>query len=237
VQAALEELRRENVTRDEFLGLVSHELRTPITVILGNAHVLLRTLQGTSEEHDRALLDISVEAQRLNRIIGNLLVLARLRGGQELDTEPVILQQAIDATVAQHRLRYPDRAVSVTSAKVTAPVLGHELSVEQVLENLLSNAEKYSPPGETIDVVLEQGDGEQSVRVSDRGIGIQGGQGWPFEAFHRSPEATAMNGGIGIGLTVCKRLVEAQGGTIWARNRKGGGAEFWFTLPLCDPCE
>ena len=235
VQAALEDLRRENATKDEFLGLVSHELRTPITVILGNAQVLLKALQIPSEGHYGALLDINSEAERLNRIISNLLVLARLEGGRAPETEPVLVNQIVERMAEQHRARYPGRVVNVACPAVVIPSLGNELYIEQILANLLSNAEKYSPTDAPIEVELVDLRDLQRVTVRDRGIGIAGEDPQrPFEAFYRSPEASQLGPGIGIGLAVCKRLVEAQGGEIRASAREGGGAEFAFTLRHCE---
>ena len=103
--------------------------------------------------------------------------------------------------------------------------------VRLIVGNLLSNARKYSPPGSTIDVRIERSPECARVSVSDRGIGLSGDQlEAVFTPFFRAPAATAQASGVGLGLTVCKRLVEIQGGTIHAEPRPGGGTTFWFTL-------
>ena len=115
-------------------------------------------------------------------------------------------------------------------------VLGEEMYVEQVLQNLLSNAAKYSPAGSEVRVVVEQTVGELSVRVLDEGMGIADeAPDQLFELFYRSPNAARQAAGAGIGLFVCRQLIESMGGRIWARRRDTGGSEFGFTLPVLDP--
>jgi K+-sensing histidine kinase KdpD len=110
--------------------------------------------------------------------------------------------------------------------------------LELVLENLLSNASKYSPASSEIEVVVRRDEGEARVLVLDRGIGL--GNTEPeqlFTAFFRTEEAKRHTSGIGVGLAVCRRILELQGGRIWARPREDGGSEFGFALPLADPTD
>jgi signal transduction histidine kinase len=108
--------------------------------------------------------------------------------------------------------------------------------VEQVMQNLLSNAAKYSPAGSEVRVVVEQTTGELSVRVLDEGMGIEDeAPDQLFELFYRSPHAARKAAGAGIGLFVCRQLIESMGGRIWAKRRDTAGSEFGFTLPILDP--
>jgi signal transduction histidine kinase len=227
-----QELARANAAKDEFLGLVSHELKTPITTIYGNAEVLER--RGTTlpaEVQAGAILDIRVESERLHRIVDNLLVLARLERGQQLDVEPVLVRRVAQRIVADHKRRFPGRRVDLHASSV-APALAVPEYIDQVLRNLLSNAEKYSPPDTSIDITFEIEGETFAVRVLDRGQGIPESElENVFTPFYRSPRTSAAPG-AGIGLAVCKRLIEAQSGTIWARPREGGGTEFGFALPV-----
>jgi two-component system sensor histidine kinase KdpD len=110
-------------------------------------------------------------------------------------------------------------------------VAGDATYVEQVVRNLLSNAAKYSPPGAPVEVRLEDADDEVVVRVLDHGRGFRTAESEDlFELFYRSPATAAQASGAGIGLFVCRRLITAMGGRIWARPRPGGGAEFGFAL-------
>jgi signal transduction histidine kinase len=227
-------LRQANAVKDEFLGLVSHELRTPITIIQGNSHVLLKVLTLSGEYH-AALDDIRTEAERLNRLVNNLLVLAKLESGQDLEVEPILIVPILERVLSEHRRKHETHQINLRHLVTGQPNMGNEVYVEQILVNLISNAEKYSPPGSEIEVVLSTEERWRVVRVLDRGIGLDGANPEDlFDAFYRSDTASQISAGLGVGLAVCKRLVEAQGGQIWAKPREGGGSEFGFTLPLCE---
>jgi two-component system, OmpR family, sensor histidine kinase KdpD len=136
----------------------------------------------------------------------------------------------IVGSVAQRHAR---RSLEVECAARVPPVAGEPVYFEQVLRNLLSNAIKYSPPGSPVLVRVIGGEGEVSVAVLDRGRGIAADEVEQiFRAFFRSPRTAGQASGAGIGLAVCKRLVEAQGGRVWARPRNHGGAEIGFALPV-----
>jgi signal transduction histidine kinase len=224
------ELRKANSVKDEFLALVSHELRTPITVICGNAEILDIRWSRIDEESRRAAVhDIRLEGERLSDLVENLLVLSRL-GLLQLDREPLMPRAIAERVVAEHRRLHPERPLYLEGDAPLA--LGAPVAVEHVLANLLSNAEKYTPPDTRIDVSLRHTATEIEVAVRDRGAGLPSYHlERVFQPFYRArPENGAA--GMGIGLTVCKRLVEAQGGRIWARRPPGGGFEVVFTLPL-----
>lgn len=229
-----DELRKANQVKDDFLGLVSHELKTPITMILGNAEVLQRQLaQLSAPDRDTAIDDIHREAGRLHRIVDNLLVLARLDRGVAIDLEPILIRAIVDRVIREHARIAPERLVTSRILAEPRAVLGSEQYIEQILVNLISNAEKYSSREEPIEVVVEKNSEELIVRVLDRGPGLSEDEAESlFAAFYRSGKTAHLAQGVGIGLAVCKRLIEVQGGSIWARNRATGGAEFGFALPL-----
>ena len=233
-QETAAELREASAAKDEFLGLISHELRTPITTIFGNAQVLRRHGERvTVEDRAAALSDIEQETDRLQRIIDNLLVLARMQAGQQVPTEPVLLGYLIGRLASKHLERFPARAVDVSVPEGLPPVEAEAVYVEQVLANLLSNAEKYSPAGQPIAIEAFVADDGVSVSVLDRGAGLgEGEHEQVFSPFYRSERTRAQASGAGMGLAVCRRLIEAQGGTIGAKSRSGGGAAFTFTLPI-----
>jgi PAS domain S-box-containing protein len=231
-----EELKKANAAKDEFLGLVSHELKTPITTIYGNAEVLRHRFDRLDEEsRASALQDISNEAERLHRIIDNLLVLARLESGRAINAEPLLVRRLVDPIVAEHERRFPHRTIRVDAESGPLPILGEPVYVEQVVRNLLSNAEKYSPPQEPIDVRIRSAGDRLEVSVLDRGGGFPPEEAeMLFTPFYRSPSTAGYAGGVGVGLAVCKRLIEAQGGAMWARSRKEGGSDIGFSLPLAE---
>ena len=224
-----EELRQANRAKDEFLSLVSHELRTPVTMVLGNAD-LLRARGEQLDEHTRhdVLADLHAQSKRLSEIIGNLLVLAH--GNHEVEREPVLLHRLVARVVRKH-----DIAAGITLQLDGSEtiVLGNAGYLEEVLHNLLSNAQKYGSKTEPTEVLVSLGDGEAVVSVLDRGIGIgDDEEGSLFVPFYRSPRMSKKVQGMGIGLSVCKQLLEIQGGRIWAERREGGGSVFSFALPV-----
>ncbi|MCK9518696.1 MAG: PAS domain S-box protein [Dehalococcoidia bacterium] len=233
VKQAQEALERANALKDEFLGLVSHELRTPLTGILGNAQILLRHWDRMDPEARAGSLDdIRGEAQRLQRLVENMLVLAGIEGRGEVATEPLLVQRVIPHIVKAHCARHPSREVRMDIDEDVSPVEASPTYFDQVLANLLSNAEKYSPSNALIDVTVRAGNGVVEVRVFDRGVGITDDEiDYIFRPFFRSARTAATAAGAGLGLAVCKRLLDAQGGRIWAAKREGGGTEFGFALP------
>jgi len=232
-QQIQEELRLANEAKDEFLGLMSHELRTPITTIFGGAKILRSRGRFLDEEHRESLLrDIETEAEGMHRMIEDLLVLARTGSGEQVSTEPILANRLVDKVVRGFQLHRPGRRILVSSDRDVLPVMAEATYLEQVLRNLLSNADKYSPPGLPIEVQIKGAGEEVIVSVLDRGSGIDPEEAeLVFTRFYRA-EKTARNvRGMGLGLTVCKKLVEAQGGRIWAKPREGGGTELSFALP------
>ena len=228
-------LEEANAAKDEFLSLVSHELRSPLTTVLGNA----LTLQGHSDKLDEqtkheALGDIVSESLRLQNIIDNLLFLARAEQGL-LERESLFVIGAVEKVVGRHQRAHPGRKIETVQTAGRRPVTFPVGYLDQVVDNLLSNAEKYSPSDAPITIAVQRDERGVTVTVSDGGAGIPEGQlEHLFEPFYRGPATRNRVAGLGIGLAVCKRLVEAQGGTIWARNRPDGGAEFGFSLPVTE---
>ena len=231
-------LRQASQAKDEFLGLVSHELRTPLTIILGNAQALRRYSSLSDEDREASIRDIWKESERLQRLIENMLILSRVERGMDIEPEPVLLQRLVPGLVDAHVREGSGRAVETMISADLPPIAGAPAYVEQVLANLLSNAEKYSPAGSPIEVRLIPNDGSVSVSVCDRGAGLALDEiERIFEPFFRSERTADTASGIGLGLSVCKRLIEAQGGHMWAKPRDGGGTEIGFSLPVYEDNE
>jgi PAS domain S-box-containing protein len=227
-------LLASNAVKDEFLGLVSHELRTPVTTIFGNAR-LLRDRGPRLSETDRASMieDVAEDAERLLGIIENLLLMTRLGSTSHVELEPQVLMHVVRKSVDSFRRRHPGRMVTLAEDFRQIIVEADRTQLELVLENLLSNAHKYSPADTEIEVVIDDDPVEARVSVLDRGIGLADDEAERlFSPFYRTDRAKSRANGIGIGLTVCKRIVETIGGRVWARPRDGGGAELGFALPL-----
>jgi signal transduction histidine kinase len=230
-----ERVRTERL-RDAFIGVLSHELRTPITAIYGGSKVLLRRARPVSAATRRELLeDMAAEAERMHRLVENLLVLARTERGMDLHAaDPVLLQHQVPRVIDSVRAQWPAVEFQVSIPERLPTVSGDDGYVEQVLRNLLSNAAKYGPPGGPVEVSLRRAGDEVQVLVLDRGPGVGDEAQDVFELFYRSVRTSAAAPGAGIGLFVARQLVIAMGGRIWAADRPGGGAVFGFSLPLFD---
>jgi two-component system sensor histidine kinase KdpD len=177
------------------------------------------------------VMTISEEADRLNRLIRNLLDMTRLESGAvQVQKEWHAMEEIVGAALARLDDRLREHPVTTHIAADLPLVPLGSMLIEQVLVNLLENAIKYTPPGSPIEISAQITDGHVLVQVADRGPGIPSGdQERIFDKFYR---ARPTGGGVGLGLTVCRGIVQAHGGRIWARNREGGGAVFEFTLPL-----
>jgi signal transduction histidine kinase len=224
--------RRASELRDAFNSIVSHELRTPITAIYGGLKLLARRDRQLDDATRQELVDdLETEADRLYRLVEDLLVLSRSEYGTlERHDDPVAMAHLVRRVVNSEQARWPGvRFEFRADTAVTAR--GDETYVEQVLRNLLSNAAKYSPAGTTVEVIVDEIPEGVRVRVLDSGAGIRAEEvDRLFQLYYRSPETAAKAGGAGIGLFVCRALVEAMGGSIWAAPRLEGGSEFGFVL-------
>ena len=227
--------RRSAELREAFVGVISHELRTPITTIYGLARVLRQRGEALDPAaRSDAIADIEAESERLYRLVEDLLVLSRAESGRvPIETEPINLGRLAAQLVEAEQQRDPDRRYLLTAPSELPLIEAEPTYVEQVVRNLLSNAAKYSPESEQVEIVLAAEDDRVSVRILDRGIGIdEASAARAFELFFRSRAASRSASGAGIGLFVCRQLVEAMGGETWMRPREGGGTEAGFWLPV-----
>jgi PAS domain S-box-containing protein len=221
--------------KDEVLGLISHELRTPLTTLLGNAQ-LLRRRGSELDDATRVgvLTDLEADAQRLYSVIENMLVLSRAAADQEMDLEPARLNLLAERVVREFQSRAPEREIVFTQGAEVPLAMANPTYYAQIVQNLLSNAQKYSPPGTPITLELRVGSEAIETVVTDRGPGLSEHEvAHVFEPFFRAHAHSGVHG-IGLGLTVCQRLVELQGGTIRVRNLQGGGCEFSFTSRVAE---
>ena len=224
--------REAQAAREAFIGVLSHELRTPITTIFGNTKVMRRVSDPATRSD--MLGDIETEADRLYRLVEDLLILSRAETGLRIEGEPVLLQHLIPSVLASERLRWPGHQFVDRTPAGLRPVSADRTYLEQVVRNLVTNAAKYGREGGA--VILEAapaGPHSVAVRVLDDGDGVaEGEEERVFELFYRSNSTARRASGAGIGLYVCRVLVEAMGGRIWTRRPPGGGGEFGFTVPM-----
>jgi signal transduction histidine kinase len=234
IHGALERLREFDRLKDEFIAVVSHELRTPLTSVYGAALTLRQ--QQLDDERRNTLLDIvSTEAARLGRLLDDVLWVSRL-DSDRADTfiDRVDALEVVTEVVNGARTHLPPTlAIQIRYEGVPPAVAADPDKLRQVLVNLVENAVKYSGAGE-IEVVLQPHDGWMRFSVRDQGLGIPlEQQARIFEKFHRlDPEMTRGVGGSGLGLYICKGLVERMNGEIWVKSEPGRGSTFIFELPL-----
>jgi two-component system, OmpR family, sensor histidine kinase KdpD len=217
--------------RSTLLSSVSHDLRTPLAAITGAGTTLLQSGDRLSEENRRELTQTVVEeAAHLNRIIRNVLDMTRLEsGGVQVNREWQSLEEIVGAVTARMTGQFRDHPLAIALPPDLPLVPCDGLLIEQVLRNLLENAVKYTPVGTHIALSVVAGEGKVQVTVADEGPGIPAEETERiFEKFVRGKYAA---GGVGLGLAICRGIVLAHGGRIWAENRPAGGAAFTFTLP------
>jgi two-component system, OmpR family, sensor histidine kinase KdpD len=220
-------------TRSLLLSSVSHDLRTPLSVITGATSSLLADGAPLPTAVHRELVEtIAEEAQRLNRLVGNLLDMTRLEAGaMPVRLEWHSLEEVVGSALGRLESRLQGREVTVTLPPGLPLVQLDDVLVEQVIFNLVENALKYTPPGSPIEILAVRGDDRLGLSVADRGPGLPPGQEESvFQKFYRGRREGDPSG-VGLGLSICRGIVEAHGGTISAANREGGGAVFLIELP------
>jgi PAS domain S-box-containing protein len=226
------ERKKADQMKDEFISLVSHELRTPMTIITGSLQTA--SSAGISREDKELLIQNAIiGAAALSAILENLLELSRYQAGRlQLHKEPVSIPAVALTVIEKIKVQDEGRAFLTDFPDNLPPVDADPIRVERILYNLLENAAKYSPEGSEIKVFTRRGNHQIVTGVADKGVGISlEDQGRLFELFERLGRGTRSKG-LGLGLVVCKRLVEAQGGKIWVESEPGKGSTFYFTLPM-----
>ena len=222
--------------RNTLLSSVSHDLRTPLATITGAASSLLESADDLDAAARRELLQaIHEEADRLNRLVNNLLDMTRLESGAlHVRKEWHPLEEIVGAALSRMGGRLADRPVK-TALPPDLPLVPLDgVLMEQVLINLLDNALKYTPAGSPIEIAAWVAEGHALLEVADRGPGVPSGEETRvFDKFYRGRLA-GTGRGVGLGLAICRGVVEAHGGRISVENRPDGGVAFRVALPLAD---
>jgi two-component system sensor histidine kinase KdpD len=221
--------------RNSLLSSVSHDLRTPLAAITGAVTTILDGESQVDARTRRELLEsVREEAERLNRLVQNLLEMTRLESGAlELRKDWHPVEEIIGAALGRLGRRLAGRRVHTRVPPDLPLVAVDDVLIEQVLVNLIDNALKYTPPASPITIIATATDQAVTVEIADRGPGLPPDEvDRVFEKFYRAQPGAGR--GAGLGLAICRGIVRAHGGRIWAQNLPGGGVAFLFTLPLTE---
>ena len=242
VQQDVTALKEAERLKDEFIGIAAHELRSPLAVVKGFAQTLIvQTARGKGPEladwQMEAIQDIDQATSRLVELTEDLLDVTRLQAGRlELQFEPTDLVALVQRTVKRFSVITERHQIIVDVASEPIVVTVDHRRIEQVVSNLISNAIKYSPDGGNVEISVHEDKESNSALlcVRDYGIGIPAHQhGRIFSRFMRADNAHAHNiGGTGLGLYLCRELVERHDGRIWFESVEGQGSTFYVSLPL-----
>jgi two-component system sensor histidine kinase KdpD len=225
---------RTEEMRSSLLSAVSHDLRTPLAAITG-AGTMLRdeSVKTSPQQRAELLATITEEAERLERLVTNLLDMTRIESGAvKVKREWVPLEELVASALARLESKLDHRAIT-TEIPDDLPLISVDpVLFEQVFLNLFENAAKYTPPRSPLEIHAREQAGAIVVEVADRGPGLRPGEeAHIFDKFVRGARASG-GGGVGLGLAICRGIVESHGGTLTAENREGGGALFRITLPI-----
>lgn len=218
------------------IEILSHELRSPITTLHLGTKVLRSGQRPQGQVREEVIEVLEAEADRLFRLIEDLLAVARHEGsGAPLPSRPLLLQRWLPAVISSESAASPGLRLRALIDPDLPPVLADDGGLAHVVRNLIANAGRFGPEGAPVEIVVERAtDDAVRMRVLDRGPGIDPEEAEQlFTPFYRSPR-TATEGGAGLGLAAARRLLRAMDATIEARPREGGGAELAVTLPALD---
>ncbi|NDV13505.1 PAS domain-containing hybrid sensor histidine kinase/response regulator [Crenobacter caeni] len=235
LETALTEANAANQAKSSFLSSMSHELRTPLNAVIGFAQMLEFDDALDEDQHDN-VAEILKAGRHLLALINEVLDLAKIEAGRvELSPEPVDARELVDECMHLVLPLARARGISLAPVAVSGTMQGDRVRLKQVLLNLLSNAIKYNRDGGSVQVSSRVQDGRLTLEVADTGPGIPAGKlGGLFEPFNRLGVENSSVEGTGIGLSICKRLVELMGGEIGAISEEGVGSRFHFSMPLAD---
>lgn len=234
LEAAYKGLSETYETQRRFIADASHELRTPLTVIRGNIDILKRVREKHPKDEQEAIEDISAEAERMSRLVDDLLTLARADAGLHLAKEPTRLNEVLEAVAKQASVLAGSKVAIETEGLAEADVMvnGNRDYLHRLFTILVDNAIKYSPPGSRVEIEARRAEKNISVNITDNGPGIPP-EHLPhiFDRFYRADKARSGRG-TGLGLAIAKWIAEEHGATITVKSTLGEGTTFTVSFPL-----
>jgi signal transduction histidine kinase len=234
-RSAKSRLKEADDRKNDLVGMVAHDLRSPMTVIGGYAQYMRDSWTTLGEPEKLQFLDaISRNVEDVAKLVEDMLEVASLENeGLPCDIQPFDVGEVVRATVAELAVGNAGRTWAMTVPAELPAALGDARRQRQILANLICNALKFSPPSQPVDVVVGVRDDAVTVSVRDYGEGISPDHlPMVFEKFYRVRQTKAS--GSGLGLYICRLLVEAQGGRIWAESTPGKGSTFTYTVRVTD---
>jgi signal transduction histidine kinase len=230
-------LKQVDRVKSEFVHTVSHDLRSPLTSVLGYTELVGR-VGPLNEQQNEFINRIRASVKNITSLVDDLLDLSRIESGFDMRREVIhlenILNFALDTLEGQFKVN--DLSVQLDIDEELPEVRGNPVRLRQLMDNLLSNAAKYSPVGSTIGISLHSEDNQIILRVADEGVGIpQSERERIFEKFYRASNVPEEVGGSGLGLAIVKSIVDLHQGRIWVESTKGKGSTFFVVLPAYNP--
>lgn len=223
--------------KSEFVSTMAHEFQTPLATILGYSELINdKLIKGEQKNEAQAL--IAAKAEYLSHMVSELLDLSRIEAGRDIriNLEPCDVNEAVEKIINSFSGRTPSHQFTCNLPESSAVIAADKPRMSQVLENILSNAVKYSPAGSTIQVDVQRGEEQCEVGVTDTGIGMTPEQvSCMFEKFYRADSSNTAPPGTGLGLFISKSIVLAHHGKIWAESEPGVGTTVRFVLPTSQP--
>jgi signal transduction histidine kinase len=229
----LEAQHKQSKLQEDFISTITHELRSPLGFIKGYTTTLMRSDTNWDQDTQQEFLEIiDQETDHLQELIENLLDSARLQSGQlDMTFQPVRLDALMNDVIMRAQLHHPSLRINLQVSKKVPPIEGNPNRLSQVFENLLSNAVKYAG-GSDVMIKIAEEDFRVHIYVQDRGPGVaEEYLPFIFDRFYRNPESKSNARGSGLGLYICKQIIEAHNGQITATSRLGTGTSFHIVLP------
>lgn len=219
--------------KDDFLNIASHELKTPLTTIKGYLQLIQKDLDTIDRAKLRFLLENTGKSvDKLNKLVEDILDINRIETGQigEIDMETISVTSFLEEIIQNHQLLNSDRTI-IFDGSANFTIKGNKHRLEQVFDNLISNASKYSPPHKDISIIIQPDNEKIKISISDHGDGIsKENMDKVFERFYRTDDNTLS--GLGLGLFIAKEIVKLHHGNIWVESEEGKGSTFHVELPV-----
>lgn len=235
LEGAFDATERSEARLRQFVADASHELRTPLAAVIGYAELYEEQIASTPEQVDRIIRRIIYESNRMQSLVDDLLLLARLDEGRSLERRRLQIRPLLEEAVNAVRVVDTERSYDLHAAAGSADVLGDPIAIRQIFDNLLANVRDHTPPGTACRVELVSSPGEVIVLVVDDGPGVAADQSSRvFDRFWRAEPSRSRPGGNGLGLAIVADLLKSHGGSITLETDPTSGSTFTVRLPLLD---